>query len=80
MAMNGNDLGDRIAEILTDSKAPADMKAQIKEIWEKIGAEIVAEVKKAQITVAAGIPVSTAGSPTAQTGATTSTGSGTVTA
>ena len=80
MAMNGKDLGDRIAEILTDSKATADMKAQIKEIWEKIGAEIVAEVKKAQITVAAGIPVSTTGSPAAQTGATTSTGSGTVTA
>lgn len=80
MAMNGKDLGDRIAEILTDSKAPADMKAQIKAIWEKIGSEIVAEVKKAQITVAAGIPVSTTGSPTAQTGATTSTGSGTVTA
>lgn len=51
MAMNGKDLGDRIAEIITDSNATAEMKAQIKQIWEKIGAEIVKEVKNADITI-----------------------------
>lgn len=57
MAMDGNALGDRIAEILTDAKAPADVKAQIKQIWQKIGTEIVTEVKKADITVPAGTVV-----------------------
>ena len=39
---------------------------------------IIEEVKKATITVAAGIPVSTTGSAAAQTGATTATGSATI--
>lgn len=80
MAMSGTGLGGRIAEIVTDSDAPDEMKAKIRELWEKIGSEIVAEVKKAEITVAAGIAVSTTGSASAQTGATTATGSGAVVA
>lgn len=35
-------------------------------------------IKTATVTVQAGIPVSTAGSPTAQTGVTTGTGNGTI--
>lgn len=51
MAMNGTALGDRIAALITDSDAPAEAKQQIKTLWEKIGAEIVKEVKNAEITI-----------------------------
>jgi len=43
-----------------------------------IGNAIDAFVKSGTVTVEAGIPVSTAGSATAQTGATTATGTGTI--
>lgn len=78
MAMNGKTLGDNIADIIISSDAPAEQKAQVKALWEKIGAAIVDHIKKADITVAAGIPVSTAGSPTAQSGSTTGTGTATI--
>ncbi|SDE76083.1 hypothetical protein [Riemerella columbipharyngis] len=45
---------------------------------ERLATLIDAFVKSGMVTVQAGIPVSTAGSPTAQTGATTSTGTGTI--
>ena len=79
MAMNGETLGDEIADLIIASNAPADIKAKIKQQWENIGAVIVNHIKaNAQVTVAAGIAVSTTGSAAAQTGATTSTGTGTI--
>lgn len=78
MALNGKILGDNIANLIIDSDAPADQKAAIMKLWEDIGGAIVDHIKGATVTVAAGIPVSTAGSPTAQTGATTSTGTATI--
>lgn len=78
MAMNGKTLGDTIANIIISSDAPAEQKAAVKKLWEDIGDAIVNHIKGATITVAAGIPVSTAGSPTAQTGATISTGTATI--
>lgn len=48
------------------------------DVVEKMVEAIDAYIKGATVTVAAGIPVSTAGSPTAQTGTTTSTGTGTI--
>lgn len=78
MAMSNIALGKAIADLIIDENAPADMKAKITSQWTKIAGAIIDEVKKATITVAAGIPVSTAGSPTAQTGATTSTGTATI--
>lgn len=52
MAMDGNALGDKIAEIITDSNAPDDMKEKIKQVWEKIGSAIVDHIiKNAEITV-----------------------------
>lgn len=79
MAMNGKTLGDAIADLIIAPNAPADMKTKIKKQWEDIGAVIVKHIQdNAQVTVAAGIAVSTAGSATAQTGATTSTGTGTI--
>ena len=78
MAMSNAALGKAIADLIIDKNAPADMKAKITSQWTNIAGAIIDEIKKATITVAAGIPVSTAGSPTAQTGATTSTGTATI--
>ena len=73
MAMDGTTLGDEIAGIITSPDAPPDMVAQIKAQWEKIGMAIVNHIQQ-NAQVQAGIPVSTAGSATAQTGATTGPG------
>lgn len=78
MAMSNVALGKAIADLIIDENAPADMKTKITSQWTNIAGAIIDEIKKATITVAAGIPVSTAGSPTAQTGATTSTGTATI--
>ena len=78
MAMSNVALGKAIADLIIDENAPADMKAKITSQWTNIAGAIIDEIKKATITVAAGIPVSTAGSPTAQTGATTSTVTATI--
>ena len=79
MSMNGKKLGDDIAELIIASDAPSDIKAQIKKQWEAIGDVIVQHItQNAMITVAAGIPVATAGSASAQTGATTATGTATI--
>ena len=79
MAMNGKTLGDEIAALITDPNAPDEMKNKIKKLWEDICGAIVEHIEQnAVVTVAAGIPVATSGSATAQTGATTSTGTGTI--
>ena len=78
MAMSNVALGKAIADLIIDKNAPADMKAKITSQWTNIAGAIIDEIKKATITVAAGIPVSTSGTPTAQTGATTSTGTATI--
>lgn len=78
MAMSNIALGKAIADLIIDENAPADMKEKITSQWTNIAGAIIDEIKKAKITVAAGIPVSTTGSPTAQTGATTSTGTATI--
>lgn len=49
-----------------------------KDLSSAIADEIDTWIKTATITVKPGIPVSTAGSPTAQTGATTGTGTATI--
>jgi hypothetical protein len=74
LAGTGAALGDKIAAIITASDAPADSKAAIKNLWEAIGAAIVAHVVE-NAQVAGGIPVSTTGGAAAQTGATTAPGS-----
>ena len=78
MAMSKTALGKAIADLIIDANAPADMKSKITSQWTDIAGAIIDEIKKATITVAAGIPVSTTGSATAQAGATTSTGSATI--
>lgn len=49
-----------------------------KEYAERLASLIDAFVRSGEVTVAAGISVSTAGTATAQTGATNSTGTGTI--
>ena len=78
MAMSKSALGKAIADLIIDANAPSDMKTKITKQWTDIAGAIIDEVKKATITVAAGIPVSTTGSATTQAGATTSTGSATI--
>lgn len=78
MAMSNVALGKAIADLIIDENAPADMKEKITSQWTNIAGAIIDEIKKATITVASGIPVSTSGSPTAQKGATTSTGTATI--
>lgn len=77
--MNGKTLGDAIADIITAPNAPDNMRAQIKAQWESIAGAIVSHIQQnATVTVAQGIPVSTSGSASAQTGATTAAGTGTI--
>jgi RNase H-fold protein (predicted Holliday junction resolvase) len=79
MAMDGKALGDEIAALITDANAPDEMKQKIEKLWEEIAGAIVKHIEaNAVVTVAAGIPVATSGSATSQTGATTSTGTGTI--
>jgi hypothetical protein len=79
MALSGDILAKSIVDAIIDPNASADAKAKVDAIWSKIAHEIVDHFKKnAEVTVAAGIAVSTTGSATAQAGATTASGSGTV--
>lgn len=79
MALSGSVLAEAITNAVIDSRASAETRAQVKAFWKKISDEIVDHfVNNGVITVASGIPVSTSGTETAQTGATTSTGSGTI--
>jgi predicted XRE-type DNA-binding protein len=74
MAMNGDLLGMAIADAITDADASPEAKQAVLAIWQKIGNEIINHITT-NAMVPAGIAVSTTGSPTAQTGATTSPGS-----
>ena len=78
MAMSKTALGKAIADLIIDTNAPADMKSKITSQWTDIAGAIIDEIKKATITVASGISVSTTGSSTAQTGSTTETGTATI--
>jgi len=73
MALNGTKLGTDIANAIMNSDAPADVKAACVSLWQKIATEITNHIA-ANAEVPPGIAVSTAGSPTAQTGATTAPG------
>ena len=73
LAGTGAALGDKIADIITASDAPAEMKGAIKTMWESIGGVIVDHIVS-NAKIEAGIPVSTTGTAAAQTGATTGQG------
>lgn len=74
MAMNGDTLGVAIADAIMDASASEDGKTQCREFWKKVANEIVSHIQS-NAEVPAGISVSTTGTSTAQTGATTAPGS-----
>lgn len=74
MAMNGDTLGVAIADAIMDVTASAAGKAQCREFWKKVANEIVSHIQS-NAEVPAGISVSTTGTSTAQSGATTAPGS-----
>ena len=74
MAMNGDTLGVAIADAIMDASASAAGKAQCREFWKKVANEIVSHIQS-NAEVPAGIFVSTTGTSTAQSGATTAPGS-----
>lgn len=74
MAMDGDAMGTAIANAIMDSGASEEGKAACIAIWKKIANEIVSHIQN-NAEVPAGISVSTTGSQSAQTGATTAPGS-----
>ncbi len=79
MAMSGAVLGAAIGNAICDTNASPEMKAQIIAIWTDIATEIISHITSmGSVTVVAGIPVTTAGTALAQTGATTGPGTGTI--
>jgi hypothetical protein len=71
MAMNGDNLGTVIAGIVTSSKAPPEMKAQILDMWQQIATAIVSHIQQnAQVKPGIAVQVNTGSG----TGATTATG------
>ena len=76
MALNKQALQQGIIRLQQDMQRKTD--ASMEEYAERLASLIDDYVKSGEVTVAAGISVSTAGTATAQTGATNSTGTGTI--
>jgi hypothetical protein len=56
MAMDGSKMGKEIAEAIMNSSAPADVKAQVTALWEKIGGAIVLHIQtNAEVPTAAAL-------------------------
>ena len=76
MAMDGDVMGSAIAAVLINrSTVPPtpDMAANIQQFWKDVAAEVVIHIQE-YAEVPAGIGVSTTGTASAQTGATTGAG------
>ena len=76
MALNKEQLKQGIIRLQQDMITKTN--ASMEEYAERLASLIDAFVKSGEVTVGVGIPVSTAGTATAQTGATTSVGTGTI--
>nr|DAT28928.1 MAG TPA: hypothetical protein [Caudoviricetes sp.] len=76
MALNKQALQQGIIALQQDMQRKTD--ASMEEYAERLASLIHDFVRSGEVTVAAGIPVSTAGTATAQSGATTSVGKGTI--
>lgn len=76
MALNKQALQQGIIRLQQDMQCKTD--ASMEEYAERFTSLIYDFVRSGEVTVAAGISVSTAGTATAQTGATNSTGTGTI--
>jgi hypothetical protein len=77
LAGTGASLGDKIADLIISPNAPEEQRKKLIELWEGIGGVIVSHlVAQIELDVDSGIAVSTTGTETAQTGATTAKGTG----
>ena len=76
MALVKNTLKAGILNLLTNMRTKEEVSDEY--FADQLSTLIDTYIKSATVTVAAGIPVSTAGSATAQTGATTAPGTGTL--
>jgi uridylate kinase len=77
MALNSTTLASALENAIKNIDAESDDTR--KKMAEAIATEVVNHIKNnGVVTVASGIPVATAGTAAAQTGATTSTGNGTI--
>jgi uridylate kinase len=77
MALNSTTLASALENAIKNIDAESDDTR--KKMAEAIATEVVNHIKNnGVVTVASGIPVATAGTAAAQTGATTSTGTGTI--
>jgi hypothetical protein len=77
VAGTGKVLGDKIAAEIISPDAPPEMRVKIIALWESIGDIIVDHfVENTETFVEPGIPVSTTGTETAQSGETTDKGNG----
>lgn len=79
MALDATRLGNALAAAVMAPNASVDAQNQVRALWTAIAQEIINEVKQSTVTVATGIPVSTTGTAAAQSGATTATGSASIT-
>lgn len=77
MGLNKEQLKQGIIALQQDMQRKTD--ASMEEYAERLASLIYDFVKSGEVTVAAGISVSTAGTAAAQTGTTTSVGKGTIT-
>lgn len=71
-------LTNNIKGLLNNLVQSEDQEASIDNLATELANIIDTYIKTGTVTVAAGIPVATAGSAAAQTGATTATGTGTI--
>ena len=78
MALNTTGLKADIKSLLQEMTEETDSAAGLEKFAIKLSTAVEAYVKSGTVTVASGIPVSTTGSAAAQTGATTGTGTGTI--
>lgn len=78
MALNKPQLQINIKSLLQQLQQVSDNDQALNQLSSGLSDLIDSYVKSATVTVAAGIPVSTSGTAAAQTGATTSTGTGTI--
>lgn len=79
MPLNKDLLQSQIKQAFKDQQTKTqDPDAALEDLAQKIAAAVDAFVKSATVTVPSGIPVSTAGTAAAQTGATTAPATGTI--
>lgn len=76
MSLNKTALQSSIKQLLTDMMTREE--TSIDEFAQRLASAIDLFIKSGTVTIAAGIPVSTAGTAATQTGATTATGTGTI--